>query len=67
MKVGELIEALSGFDPELLVVGYCERSEDDFIVQSVELDNTGENGITFYNQGDSCMAEKPAQTVVVLH
>ena len=67
MKVGELIEQLKHFDPNLPVIGYCERSEDDFLVEHAELDNTDEKGISFYNQGASCMEGKLPQTVVVLH
>ena len=66
MTVKELIKALSELNPDAKVVGYCEYSEDDFLIEKVEQVTTDKYGIPFYNQAQSCMYEQPGETVVVL-
>lgn len=68
MTVKELIKLLSTFDPDLPVVGYCHRSEDDFFVQSACVDHADGTELgDFYNQGASCVEGLPPQDVVVLY
>ena len=67
MKVKELIETLQQFDPEFEVVGYCDRSEDDFNIENVFVDETDEYGLTLVNnQGMSVMQGYPGMKVVVI-
>ena len=68
MRVKELIEKLQEFDPDFIVVGYCDRSEDDFFVHGCDLDMTDEYGLTgFYNQGSSVVTDIEPQPVVVIY
>ena len=67
MRVKDLIEKLQSFDPELPVIGYCARSEDDFHILDVVLDNADGDGLeSFYNQGASCLEGCPPHDVVVI-
>lgn len=67
MNVKELMRLLSECDPELRVVGYCERSEDDFFVTDVRLDTADGDGLEgFYNQGVSVTEGIEPQQVVVI-
>ena len=79
MTVKELITALSACNPEAKVVGYCNRSEDDFWVQNVVTDRVVDMGYSdgftkeycldsFYCEGDSVCSREPLGTeVVVIH
>ncbi len=67
MTVKELMEKLGMLNPELLVIGYCERSEDDFFVTDARLAATDGSILKgFYNQGSSVTDEMEPQQVVVI-
>ena len=67
MIVKELMEKLGMLNPELLVIGYCERSEDDFFITDARLTAIdGSNLEGFYNQGSSVTEEMEPQQVVVI-